>query len=415
MRAVGDRSTATPRPGSISKRAFWTLFPAITAAGISPSSAIYLLVPGAVCYLVLTGRLPRLTACGVLGLALGCWALLSLVWTADYANSTSGARLLIASLVLFILTTSEIVRTGSWHPPIQVLATAGPVVAIVYLLFARSVPSGPTAALTGDLGRISLSFIGVNYTAYTIAVCFAATLALLSLRGPRPALRAALACGLVLLVEGAALMRADARGAQLGAVLAVVAAIVGARCAWAALRVGFAVLILAGTLILTGTLGPIVDSADLTKVFAGPDRGLSGRQLLWESALAAIQYRPMTGSGIDAYPFLLWNGLFAHNLFLAAILGLGVVGLVLYGLILLAAFWPAHSRRTRAHHGEGARVRAVFLAASIPIWSTGVWEWTNLNWTVLGICAGAAALSTNDRARADSATIADQPMAGRTR
>ena len=42
------------------------------------------------------------------------------------------------------------------------------------------------------------------------------------------------------------------------------------------------------------------------------------------------------------------------------------------------------------------------VAASVPIWSSGVWEWSPINWTVLGVCAGVAALagrSSNDARR----------------
>ncbi len=389
-------SAVSPVPGGPDRArwAFWFLFPAITTAGLAPGYVPYVFIPGAACYIIATAGLPRLTRAAIPALALGGWALLSLLWTIDLSASVAGLRLLWSSLLLFVLVAGEVVRTGSWRVPLQVFGAAGAVVAAAYLLFARPAWAGPSAVLTGELGRIALPFIGVNYTAYAIALGVAAVVALLGQRAVRPSRRGRAFWVAALLVDGIALVRTDTRGAQLGAVVALVAAVLAARWAWAALRVGFAAMVVAAVLALTGALAPLVASADLTQLFSGRDRGLSGRDLLWQSVLLAAADRPLTGYGIDAYDRLLWNGIAAHNLFLAALLGVGAIGLLLYGLVLATIFWPVRRRAAAAcaETDDGVRVRAVILAVSVPIWSTGVWEWSLASWSVLGMCAGIAAL-----------------------
>jgi len=396
MRGSGTLAQPLIDAPTRSARAFWFLFPAMATAGLAPAYVPYVLVPGAACYLIATGRLPRLTHSALPALALGAWALLTLLWTIDLTASVAGLRLLWSSLLLFVLVAGDVLRTGSWRIQLQGIGSAAAIVAVIYLLFARPAWSGPSALLTGNPGRIALPFIGVNYTAYAIALGVAATVALLGQRVARPSRRATVLCSLGLLIDAAALVRTDTRGAQLGAILAVVAAVLAVRWAWVALRAGFAALVVAAVLALTGALAPIIDSADVTQLFSGRDRGLSGREMLWESVLLVAQHRPLTGYGIDAYDRLLWNGIAAHNMFLASLLGVGAIGLLLYGGLLATIFWAGRRQAasSRADMADGARVRAIILAASVPIWSTGVWEWSLVNWSVLGVCAGIATLVT---------------------
>ena len=106
------------------------------------------------------------------------------------------------------------------------------------ILFARPAPFEPSEWLTDDVGRLALPFVGVNYSAYAITIGFAATAALLLQRARRPTRIEAVRWVIALAVDVAALIRTDTRGAQVGAILAVLAASVAARWAWTALKLG---------------------------------------------------------------------------------------------------------------------------------------------------------------------------------
>ena len=392
------------RSGAGTGRASWMLFPAIVAAALAPEYLQYALIPGAVLYLVLANRLPRLTPTIGIALGLGWWAVLSLQWTVNPQASSSSVKLLGLALTLFVLLADDVARTATWRPAIQMVGVAGAVVSASYILFARPAPYEPSEWLTDELGRLALPFVGVNYSAYAITIGIAATAAVLLQRARRPTRIEWVGWGAALAVDAVALIRTDTRGAQLGAILAVLAASVAARWAWTALKLSFICLVMAAVLSLTNTIASVVEVIDLGDLSViGHGRGLSGRELLWESALLATADQPFQGYGIDAYYHLLWNGIAAHNLFLSSLLGLGFVGLTLYGALLLRIFWPLRPQQSTtqrlADPDDGARLRAVMVAASVPIWSSGVWEWSPINWTVLGVCAGVAALvgrSSND-------------------
>ena len=97
--------------------------------------------------------------------------------------------------------------------------------------------------------------------------------------------------GTALAVDAVALIRTDTRGAQLGAILAVLAASVAARWAWTALKLGFICLVATVLLSLTNTIAfvvEVIDLGDLVRHRARP-RGsaavsCSGNRRSWTTA-----------------------------------------------------------------------------------------------------------------------------------
>ena len=103
-----------------------------------------------------------------------------------------------------------------------------------------------------------------------------------------------------------------------------------------------------------GAFGAFVSGFDVDQIFGalGKDPTLSGRTELWQFALDSINLRPILGYGYDVFfnpatptgeaaiRGLDWdvNIYMAHNGFLEATLGLGLVGLALVILVLVMGF-----------------------------------------------------------------------------
>lgn len=395
--ACPSEPVAASRAGAGVDRAQWLFFPLIVAVGLAPQYVSYIGVATIGLYLLKTTRIPRANTAIVFAALLLLLAALSLLWTIDSARTTTSVILGTGSVAIFVVIVHDIVHRGSWIDVVRMIAATGAILSVAFLLFAERRAS-EWSFITGDYGRYSFSFVGTNYTAYAISTGCAATIVLL-VRRAAPIPRKWLLAGVVAVaVDAAALFRTETRGAQLGVALAVITALAGLRWARGSLVICVVVLLAAAAISLTGGLAAI--GSDLGLSASADARGFSGRDQLYASAIEVLAQQPVLGYGLDAYTSLLWGEIGAHNLFMSITLSLGGVGLAIYLLLLLRIFWPWPSSRAdddqaiQRADGDRLRLRATFLAASIPVWSTGVWEWSPFNWVMLSACAGAAALGS---------------------
>lgn len=108
-------------------------------------------------------------------------------------------------------------------------------------------------------------------------------------------------------------------------------------------------LVLAGAVILIGwqTLLPISVQERITMTYqqGGLESSAGARLSLWEEAQSLVVSNPVLGSGFDTYKFLNHFGGLGdtHNYYLKVLVEMGVVGLLLYLLLLANAFRLGHN------------------------------------------------------------------------
>jgi O-antigen ligase len=182
------------------------------------------------------------------------------------------------------------------------------------------------------------------------------------------------------------------RGAAIGCACLVAwlvaCRVVPVRPAFTALVV---VVALGGVGTLTGAVDPMLRYFD--GLWSRKTGDLAGRLTIWPRAREQIAEHPLWGLGTGNFAATDRSGLFAHNLFLEITVGLGMIGLVLLCLFLGAAF-----RVTAADPPARLVVIGCFVAASAPIYFSGVWELSPAGWVVLALFTRAHILLDKDSA-----------------
>ena len=141
-----------------------------------------------------------------------------------------------------------------------------------------------------------------------------------------------------------------------------------------------------------------------------------GRFRLWVAGLHAFTFKPLMGYGTGGfipaiYPLLGANSLVAHNSFISVLVEEGIVGLVLYCLMLYAA-WAAVMRLPRRERRFGQVLMVAMLLALSPL----TWEDVKPVWFILAALVGlsqalqgAGAGRSSDRPRAGPLQVGSPP------
>jgi O-antigen ligase len=138
------------------------------------------------------------------------------------------------------------------------------------------------------------------------------------------------------------------------------------------------VVAIGGLGTLTGALDPLLRYFD--GLWSRRTGDLAGRLTVWPRAREQIGEHPLWGIGTGNFAASDNLGIFTHNLFLEITVGLGMTGLVLLCLFLGAAF-----RVTAADPPARLVLVGCFVAASAPIYFSGVWELSPAGWVVLAL------------------------------
>ena len=144
-----------------------------------------------------------------------------------------------------------------------------------------------------------------------------------------------------------------------------------------------------GTYLIAGAIGAgIAESAfgiyAATLQLLGKDPTLTDRTLLWHDVLK-IQVNPLFGTGFESFWLgdrlqILWATRWwhpneAHNGYLETYINLGLVGLLLLIILLIATFWKG--RRELFNHFEWGRFRLGFLVMVV------AYNWTEASFKAL--------------------------------
>ncbi|MGH4010507.1 MAG: O-antigen ligase family protein [Pseudonocardiaceae bacterium] len=207
--------------------------------------------------------------------------------------------------------------------------------AVMYLAAIVYALAGALIGETDGQGRTTAFGGGPNVYTRVILLGVVAAIALTALYGRRLFLLA------IPLLASAALLPAS-RGAVVAALVTVVVfgALTWGR--WSLRGIGLAVLVTAGTLVVTWSLLPpaavdVVRQRFVDQVFQRNE--LSGRPELISQALAIFVDDPLIGAGLDSYfvRFGLGVGLeYPHNLVLDLAATGGVVALAIFGMFVVA-------------------------------------------------------------------------------
>jgi O-antigen ligase len=145
---------------------------------------------------------------------------------------------------------------------------------------------------------------------------------------------------------------------------------------------------LAGTLF---ALQPLVPQASLQRLGTTGDAiaagDLTGRVEIWRQGLDAFSEHPLTGVGSGAFRAAVESGKAAHNVFVSVLAEVGLIGLVLFAIILAICVHQA----LRQPKWESRLWLAILL-----VWAIGAlvhsWEERKQTWLFLSLVVVSAGL-----------------------
>jgi O-antigen ligase len=150
-------------------------------------------------------------------------------------------------------------------------------------------------------------------------------------------------------------------------------------------------VILAGALF---ALPSLIPQSSLQRLATTADEissgDLSGRTAIWREGLAVFAAHPLIGIGSGAYPSAIESGRSAHNSFLQVSTELGMIGFLLFGIVLAMTVYHAiHQPKWDSR----------FWLAVILVWALGnlamSWAYKKPTWLFLNLVVVAANVSVH--------------------
>lgn len=244
----------------------------------------------------------------------------------------------------------------------------------VYVLV-RGNPRGSSAYLEST--RAGAFDLNSNYHAYWLALAFSCSLLLAQDQALKGQVRRILPVAAAAIIASA-IVALGTRGALTGVVLSGVV-LLAARVIRADRLFGVLAVLLWVAAAFVSLSGQLSSLQPLERFFLRQTLDLNGRTTIWESVQESLADSPGP-LGMDSYRYVL-DGVGAHNIFLAVALGLGTLGLVLYGAYLLAGFAAPFLRDLGGSpQGSAMKRSAVLSACLVPIALTGVVEFALALW-----------------------------------
>lgn len=117
---------------------------------------------------------------------------------------------------------------------------------------------------------------------------------------------------------------------------------------------------------------------------------LNNRTNNWREGLASFAEHPLLGVGSNMYRSVNSLGKVAHNSFLSVLVEVGLIGFVLFGILLVIAFIQALSQ---------PKWDARFWLTVLAVWTIGAstltWEYRKTTWLFLSLLIASAALTSH--------------------
>lgn len=169
-------------------------------------------------------------------------------------------------------------------------------------------------------------------------------------------------------------------------------------------RIAVFVLLTAALFFLLPVVEPLKSFQRMGTIRAEATEGdLNGRTNQWSEGLDAFSEHPVLGVGANMYRSVNSLGHVAHNSFLSVLVQLGLIGFVLFGIILIIVVIYAFLQ---------PRWDRNFWLTLLSVWAIGAftltWEDRKTTWLFLGLVVASAAFQS-ERARAPRVQQRDRP------
>jgi hypothetical protein len=169
-------------------------------------------------------------------------------------------------------------------------------------------------------------------------------------------------------------------------------------------RIAVFVLLTAALFFLLPVVEPLKSFQRMGTIRAEATEGdLNGRTNQWSEGLDAFSEHPALGVGANMYRSVNSLGHVAHNSFLSVLVQLGLIGFVLFGIILIIVVIYAFLQ---------PRWDRNFWLTLLSVWAIGAftltWEDRKTTWLFLGLVVASAAFQS-ERARAPRVQQRDRP------
>lgn len=335
-------------------------------------------------------------------LALGAWALMSALWAELPGEAFAGAQRWILNLAMF-----AIVYTAVREPRHVRWVCA---VFVVGALFSAALGAMSGSLGADDVDRLAGAGVNANELGLLLVVAAILAAALGAAGDLPPAARAAafLASGLALM----GLLTTASRGALVGLVVALLIAplLVGRGRRGAA--VALTVLAVAGA---GSYLVAVAPASSIERITAADATG-TGRTEIWLLGWRMIQDKPFAGVGAENYgnstihyllqpggltrsEFFVDENKVAHNVYLQVIAELGIVGLVLFAIVIAFALLTL-LRAARLFERQGDRSmdllsRGLLLAlcGHLAAWTFSSDIYSKQMWLLLALAVAIGAIA----------------------
>lgn len=156
------------------------------------------------------------------------------------------------------------------------------------------------------------------------------------------------------------------------------------------------ILIITVLAIALYILFPLVPQPELLRV-AGTGRDIlagdfGGRLAIWGESIEVFADHPILGVGSGAQHSILTGGVGAHNVFLAVLVDVGIIGFALYAIILAFSVHSAISQ---------PKWDSIFWCTLLLIWAIGntsnSWVYAEPTWLILGLVTASAGLYVRNK------------------
>lgn len=388
--------TETPEPTTKSRRAYSPVTTigialVVSAAAITPGHAAR--TGGAVAAALILHALAtrkRLTRLDGMALAFIGWVTFTRMLSPDTAYGPILHTDLIACALIFIAIRMVVFTRGQ---VMFIIATYS--ATCLYMTFNLVVESSGTSFKTVE--RATYEGLNANHVAYAFAVAIlllACVASGLLTRNPRLRLLAIATAGVIFYFG---ILATNTRGAIVAAALTAIAFPLSRFLRSTPVKYIGPVVLGGAALLSTGVFDRL-----LNQEFARSDRedgALNGRLDMWPKAVQAIADHPVKGLGPGG-GFEMNDGLAMHNAVLDVAVDFGMVGLVLWLMVILQA--------TRASQTSGSTTgfAAVAVTSTLaPILLSGYWYSTPAAWAAFALVSTFSRFST----LAEGAPQPDEP------
>jgi O-antigen ligase len=318
-----------------------------------------------------------------------CSTAVSLFWTISY-EETLGRVITYIQLLGLVWIVWEFARTLDEQQSLFAAYCFGTFIPIVSLLrnFDADVRIHPD-----DL-RYSASGINANHLALTLVIGFPIAWHLF-MRHRTAAVR--LVAGFYCVVAPVAIVLTGGRGAFIAGVVALSIVPLTLRRQSARVWLPVATMVVVGGIAMAAVLPSSSWTRIMTITSELQGGTLSGRTLIWDAGWRVFLDRPILGAGAGTFPVAVEPQLnrprAAHNVPLSLLVEQGVVGLFLFGSLLLACVWTSAGLPPPER-----KLWAVVLLS----WLVGVmsidWHYDKITWLMFGLLAAQrAAVSQRSR------------------